>query len=82
MGQSTGCYLKHIKEVYTLYYGTEISLVTNNVTNQFLHFHFRIKIFVAILTKIKKLKSFKIFQILELADFGSCYNEVLLAEFI
>ena len=41
----------HIKEVHT-YYGTQTSLVTNNVTIQFLYFQLKIKIFVAIPMKI------------------------------
>jgi len=35
---------EHIKELYTSYYGGEISLLTNYVTTQFLYVQFRIKI--------------------------------------
>jgi len=44
VGSSSDWYLKHINQVYTSYYGREISLLTNHVTIQFLYFHFRIKI--------------------------------------
>jgi len=53
MGPSPISNLEHIKEVYTLCYGREISLVTNYVTIQFLGIQFRIKIFVPIAIKIK-----------------------------
>jgi len=44
MRSSSGRYLKHIKELYTSYYGREISLLTNCVTIHFLYINFRIKI--------------------------------------
>jgi hypothetical protein len=45
MKSPSGRYLKLSKEVYTAYYGTEISLLTCYVTIQFLYIQFRIKFF-------------------------------------
>jgi len=69
MGSSSGSYLKHIKDVYTSYYGKEISLLTNYVTVQFLYTQIRIT-FLAIAIKIK-VESFQHFEILEMAGVSS-----------
>ena len=52
MGSSSGWYIKHFKEVYTAYYGREISFLTNYVKYSFCIFISGLK-FVAITIKIK-----------------------------
>jgi hypothetical protein len=52
-----------MKDVYTSYYGREISLLTNHVTIQRLKIQFRITfLVVAIKIKMKSLKHFDILR--------------------